>query len=103
MHRYFAALAVILLSLLSLLPWLVNYWKLERKTSLSPIETAKAFGAPLLVDGSGNAPINLMLKDVGARRAHFGEQGNEIVGLEGYLRLGDPDATVIPKRRMAYT
>ncbi len=101
MEWYCAALAAMLLNLLCLLPLFMGYWKLGRWTSLSPVETAKAFEAPLLVGCSGNAVVGGMLKDVGASRVLYGEHmGDSVVG--SALRMGDPSVTTLPRKRMAY-
>lgn len=77
MEWYYAALAVMLLNLLCLLPLFIGYWKLGRTMSLSPIETAKAFEAPFLASCSGDATVDGMLKDVGAKRVLYGEYAGD--------------------------
>ncbi len=101
MAWYCAALAAMLLNLLCLLALFLGYWKLGRWTSLSPVETAKAFEAPLLVGCSGNAAVGGMLKNVGATRMVYGEHmGDSVVG--SALRIGDPSVTTLPRKKMAY-
>jgi hypothetical protein len=46
---------------------------LGRKTSLSPLETSKAFGAPLLRDVNDNAAAERILKRVRQMRVKYGE------------------------------
>lgn len=53
----FGALAVLVVALCSILPTFDGWWHLGRTVSMSPIETAKAFDAPLLrqADPNGTA------------------------------------------------
>ena len=44
-----------------------------RKTSLSPLETAKVFGAPLVRDVDDNATAQENLERVGRKRVKYGE------------------------------
>lgn len=50
----FGALAVILVAFCSILPTYGSWWHLGRIVSMSPIETAKAFDAPLLRQADPN-------------------------------------------------
>lgn len=49
-----------------------GFWLLGRNFSLSPIETAKAFDAPMLRNNDSNAPVGDLLKDVGGRQVKYG-------------------------------
>jgi hypothetical protein len=63
-YRYLAAaLAVILLALLAMLFLLWGWWELGRPVSLSPLETAKAFGAPMMQSAGRNPAVEGILKD----------------------------------------
>ena len=93
MHWYFAALALILTNILALLPLFIGYWKLGRKVTLSPIETAKAFEAPLLHNGSSAVPVNRLLKSVGSQKVKYGEELGSEAGA-AKLRIGDAATTV---------
>ncbi|CZR53988.1 uncharacterized protein PAC_03871 [Phialocephala subalpina] len=67
------AILVNFMGLLSVLPLYYGWWELGRKASLSVIEIAKAFGAPLLRDVDDNATAKLILKQVGTTRVVYGE------------------------------
>ncbi|KAF8864308.1 hypothetical protein BDZ45DRAFT_34237 [Acephala macrosclerotiorum] len=67
------AILINFLGLLSALPLYYGWWELGRKASLSVLETAKAFEAPLLRDVDDNATVEQILKQVGKTRAVYGE------------------------------
>jgi hypothetical protein len=67
------AVLVNLLGLISLLPIYYGWWELGRKTTLSPLETAKAFGAPILREVNDNATVEQILRQVGKRRIRYGK------------------------------
>ncbi|GME42058.1 hypothetical protein BU16DRAFT_123522 [Neofusicoccum parvum] len=60
-----AALAVMALATLVVVPTFYDYWMLGRDTSLNPVEIAKAFGAPILHDARSSASAEELLKEVG--------------------------------------
>jgi hypothetical protein len=74
-YRYlWGAIAVMLLSAVAIISILKGWWVLGRTTSLSPLEVAKAFNAPLLrSDQSSNASIDKLLREIGDRRVRYGE------------------------------
>ena len=89
------AIIVILLTVLAITPLFSGWWHLGRSVSLSPIETAKAFEAPLLYGDAYNADVNLLLKEMGKRRVRYGEAA--FVESSGRrLRIGEPSQTVQP-------
>ena len=49
-----------------------GFWQLGRRVTLSPIETAKAFNAPLLSNNDSNAPIRALLDELGMRPVRYG-------------------------------
>lgn len=49
-----------------------GFWDLGRVVSMSPIETAKAFNAPMLRHGDSNAPAGDLLKQVGSQPVKYG-------------------------------
>ncbi|KAJ9612887.1 hypothetical protein H2200_002828 [Cladophialophora chaetospira] len=63
---------VSLLAIVSVLLTFRGFWNLGRPVSMSPIETAKAFNAPLLANGDPNAPANHLLKQVGLKPVKYG-------------------------------
>ena len=73
-RRYLAAAAVIsLVSVAAVAATLWGWWELGREVSGSPLEIAKAFGAPLL-DGMGsNVPWDKIPKEVAREKIQYGE------------------------------
>jgi len=68
------ALLFIGLSALTVVPLLLKWWRLGREVSLSPIEVARAFGAPELMAGSGsNSSASELMKEVGSREVRYGQ------------------------------
>ena len=49
-----------------------GYWQLGRRVTLSPIETSKAFNAPLLTNNDSNAPIRALLDEMCMRPVRYG-------------------------------
>ncbi|KAI4244058.1 MAG: hypothetical protein L6R42_010563, partial [Xanthoria sp. 1 TBL-2021] len=67
-YRFLAiAAGVSLLGWFATIPVFSGWWRLGRAVSLSPIETAKAFGAPGLITADSNADAEAILKDIGNR------------------------------------
>ena len=60
-----AALVAMLLALLVVLSLLWGWWELERPVSLSPLEMAKAFDAPIMRHAGQNSTVEGILKKVG--------------------------------------
>lgn len=75
----FTTLAIILV-----IPTFIGYWQLGRKASLNPIETAKAFNAPLLRNEDSNADADHLIENLGYMGVRYGviltDAGND--GLE---------------------
>lgn len=65
-----ASVVVPLVILLMITPLYRGFAKLERKTSLSPFETARAFHAPILKDLDKNLDTDAMLDKVGSTNLH---------------------------------
>ncbi|KAL8665656.1 MAG: hypothetical protein Q9168_007658 [Polycauliona sp. 1 TL-2023] len=69
-YRFLALAALVsLLGWFATIPLFIGWWHLGRDVSLSPIETAKAFGAPGLDTDDSNADANAILKVIGNRGA----------------------------------
>ncbi|KAL1624756.1 hypothetical protein SLS56_007641 [Neofusicoccum ribis] len=68
-----AALAVMALATLVVVPTFYDYWMLGRDTSLNPVEIAKAFGAPILHDARSSASAEELLKEVGVVNVRYGK------------------------------
>lgn len=74
-------------------PMFFGWWCLGRKTSLSPVETAKAFNAPLLRGFDSNGDADALRKDVGDRKMKYGEVailGGQAVPRDTCLPPTDP-------------
>jgi hypothetical protein len=73
-HYVFLALAVgvSVLTILAILPTLDRWWILGRKVSLSPLETARAFNAPLLRDVDSNSSVEQLARAVRHRPVQYG-------------------------------
>ncbi|KAI9869326.1 MAG: hypothetical protein M1813_000115 [Trichoglossum hirsutum] len=50
-----------------------GWWELGRQVSLSPIETARAFNAPMLQSRNWNGDAKTLLAEVGTRKVKYGE------------------------------
>lgn len=88
------ALLVTLLGVGFVFPIFTGWWKLGRKVSLSPIETAKAFNAPLLCGHDSNGEAAALLKEVGNRPVKYGEVailGKNILPKDVYVHPNDPN------------
>jgi hypothetical protein len=84
------ASALNLLTIMAIIPIYRGWWELGRKFSLSPLEIARAFDAPLLRKAESNATWREIARKVGnrnvtygeiARRASTGQDGGETVEL----------------------
>lgn len=70
-----AAIVVMILGLLGVLILLWGWWELGRPVTLSPLETAKAFGAPILLGAGHEKEVSGILDEVGEERvAHDGDE-----------------------------
>jgi hypothetical protein len=67
---FFGAMAVTLLVSMFILPTFWGYWRLERKTTMSPFETARAFHAPILYQEDSTVESNDLIRRVGDVRIH---------------------------------
>jgi hypothetical protein len=72
-YRYLAAaLIVVFLDVVLIFPLFWGWWRLGRDVSLSPLEIAKAFGAPLPVNGDLNERSKTILKRCGGISVQYG-------------------------------
>jgi hypothetical protein len=73
-HYLFLGLALLftVVSAISIVPILLGFWNLGRYVTLSPIEIAKAFNAPILGSSDSNMPVNDLLKEAGKREVRYG-------------------------------
>lgn len=103
-HYLFLALALLvtLLGVAFVAPIFSGWWMLGRKVSPSPIETAKAFSAPLLRGHDSNSEADALLKEVGNRKVKYGEVailGGRVVPPDMYIP--PDDSGVIRRLKMA--
>ncbi|RDL32562.1 uncharacterized protein BP5553_09018 [Venustampulla echinocandica] len=87
-HYLYLGLAVFftLLSTLCIAPTFFGWWALGRKVSLSPIEIAKAFDAPILSNSlDSNLDADDLLKEVGDRPVRYGALGEQVYAHNGVL------------------
>lgn len=87
------ALLLTLLGVGFVTPIFFGWWHLGRNVSLSPVETAKAFSAPLLRGFDSNGDADTLLKDVGDRTVKYGEVaalGGRAVPRDTWLPPTDP-------------
>jgi hypothetical protein len=87
-----------LVGLLAALSLLRGWWELGRTVSLSPLETAKAFAAPILEYGGSHEAVGV-LKEVGATQMHY--EGGRIMDSGGHqaLLVGGSDVEGAGRRR----
>jgi len=67
-----AAFTLIVMACLSIIPTYWGWWRLGRPVSMSPLEVAKAFDAPLMQQADPNGTINDHLRSVGNTRVRYG-------------------------------
>jgi hypothetical protein len=69
-----------ILAVVAILPTYYGWWTLKRKSSMSPLETASAFAAPLLRDAGANGGWREILEKVGERSVKYMKVDNDIHG-----------------------
>ncbi|KUJ06293.1 uncharacterized protein LY89DRAFT_412521 [Mollisia scopiformis] len=82
---------------------LFGWWELGRSVTLNPLETAKAFDAPLLRGPGSNPPLPALMRIVGSRNAKFGEvetYADEHVRRQ--LKVADPVEVARPQDGIMY-
>jgi hypothetical protein len=67
---FFGAMSVTLAVSIFILPTFWGYWRLERKTTMSPFETARAFHAPVLYQDDSTIVSKDLIKRVGNVQIH---------------------------------
>lgn len=66
------AVAVNVCAIIIVITAFMGYWHLGRNVSLSPLEIAKAFNAPLLADQDSNGSASSFVKNVGDKAVRYG-------------------------------
>ncbi|GIZ49525.1 hypothetical protein CKM354_001255500 [Cercospora kikuchii] len=73
-YEYLAgAIALTFLAMALVMATFNGFWLLGRNVTMSPIETAKAFNAPLLAHEHPNAEVQELVKGAGAKPVRYGE------------------------------
>jgi len=102
-YRYMAsALIVSLLGVLAVIPTFRGWWELGRKVTLSPLEVAKAFDAPLLGGAESNAGAENMLRVVGGHKVRYGDVAVDGAGMRK-LQILPVDMVAKPVKGERYT
>ncbi|KAF2496769.1 hypothetical protein BU16DRAFT_341390 [Lophium mytilinum] len=76
--RYLAgAIVIMFIGLLAVVFLLWGWWELGRSVTLSPLETAKAFGAPITLGAGHEKEADRIIKEVGHEKVAY--EGDELV------------------------
>jgi hypothetical protein len=80
--KVFLALATLvsLLAIIAVFLTFFGFWKIGRVVSMSPLETAKAFHAPILREGDSNASVKQLVAEVGKKPVRYGIMGGPSTG-----------------------
>lgn len=104
----FTSIAITLSLVVLIMPTFVGWWELGRSVTLNPIETAKAFEAPLLSGPGSNAPLKDLIRDAGRRRIKYGdvsvieEKTNGLKVVRRQLVFREADEVTTPKNGFVY-
>ncbi|KAL8704462.1 MAG: hypothetical protein Q9201_002378 [Fulgogasparrea decipioides] len=85
------------LAWLATLPMFIGWWHVGRNVSMSPIETAKAFSAPMLQHSDPNANVDELMKEVGERPVRYGAVAYNAARLDA-LQMYYPGHVKKPQR-----
>jgi hypothetical protein len=77
------AAALNLLAVLAIIPTYRGWWAMGRRFSLSPLEIARAFDAPLLRDTEYNSTWEQITERVGERNVRYGEVDEDNQAVDG--------------------
>jgi hypothetical protein len=104
------AAAVSFLGILTVIPTFWGWWEDGREVSMSPLEIAKAFDAPLLAGADGNATVNEIIAQAGGRRVKYGEvvqpggpEGDRFTRRRAKLAFSDASSVMRPGFGKTYT
>ncbi|KAI4654379.1 uncharacterized protein J4E78_007425 [Alternaria triticimaculans] len=99
------AVAITLIATLCVFSISLGWWHLGREVSLSPIEVAKAFAAPVLQNASSNAEVEALVKEIGSRRVRYGatwNDENDIEETQPNLRFEEPGECEKPQNGQVF-
>lgn len=104
-----AAVVVSLVGVISVIPTYWKFWELGRPMTLSPVEIAKAFSAPMLANVQVNRHAYDMLDEVGNTKVRYGDAGPASMGMASgndvgvrKLEIGPANMVVKPERGIRY-
>ena len=83
------------LAWLAVTPMLFDCGYVGRRVSMSPVETAKAFGAAQLRNSDSNADVDKLIQEVGDRPVQYG--ATTVSGVEYRLELNEPKYMRVPR------
>ncbi|CAK4032791.1 Hypothetical predicted protein [Lecanosticta acicola] len=89
------SLAITFIAILIVLTTYNGYWQLGRKVTMSPLETAKAFNAPLLAQEDSNAEVKDLVKGSGGKAVRYGHVLDAAGRFEANARLEIADPTSV--------
>ena len=94
----YLGLAVLFTALgwLAVFPVFIGWWHVGRTVTMSPIETAKAFGAPKLRNSDSNADAEALLKEIGHHVVRYG--ATTTTGGISRLEMNDPQFIRTPQK-----
>jgi hypothetical protein len=78
-----AALLAMMIGFVVVIPTFGGFWEMGRRTSLNPLEVAKAFDASLLREHSSNVPAYHLTRAVRSEKVKYGEIIEEYETLGG--------------------
>jgi hypothetical protein len=80
--KVFLALATLvsLLAIIAVFLTFFGFWRIGRVVSMSPLEIAKAFNAPMLREGDSNATAKQLVSEVGKKPVRYGIMGAASTG-----------------------
>ncbi|KAH8822055.1 hypothetical protein F5884DRAFT_851252 [Xylogone sp. PMI_703] len=98
-YRYLGlSLLITCIGMTTIFPMLLGWWNLGRNVTMSPLELAKAFNAPLFAAAPSNATISQLLRRLGTRKIWYGlvngsaEYGDTAeIGAEATVGVKDED------------
>lgn len=97
-----AALALSVIGVIGVLPLYIGWWQLGRKVSMSPLEVARAFDAPLLRGTAANAEVDELARETKGERVRYGVVASSDSDDSPRLMLAGEDEVQQPLRGEVY-
>ncbi|KAL8695341.1 MAG: hypothetical protein Q9218_000100 [Villophora microphyllina] len=103
-HYLYLGVAIVFTALawLATLPVFIGWWHVGRNVSMSPIETAKAFSAPMLQHSDPNANVDELMKEVGERPIRYGAVAYNNAARLDALQMYYPGHVRVPGRGQTF-